>query len=110
MSELSKEREDAQKKFESIVKIVSLLPMLFFTNVIPDFMKNLVEDKDMGNSYRVVLLLFLVYLLSRGVGYIIVSYIKNPTFGKGYKKICLYNYLSEVKYKVLEKKNSIVEQ
>lgn len=110
MSELSKEREDAQKRFESIVKIVSLLPMLFFTNVIPDFMKNLVEDKDMGNSYRVVLLLFLVYLLSRGVGYIIVSYIKNPTFGKGYKKICLYNYLSVVKYKVLEKKNSIVEQ
>ena len=103
MSEISKERENAQKKFESFVKIVSLLPMLFFTNVIPDFMKNLVEDKDMGNSYRVVMLLFLVYLLSRGVGFIIVSFIKDPPFGKAYKKICLYKYLSVVKYKVLEK-------
>lgn len=103
MSEISKERENAQKKFESFVKIMSLLPMLFFTNVIPDFMKNLVEGKDMGNSYRVVMLLFLVYLLSRGVGFIIVSFIKDPPFGKAYKKICLYKYLSVVKYKVLEK-------
>jgi len=104
MSEISKERENAQKKFESFVKIMSLLPMLFFTNVIPDFMKNLVEDKDIGNSYRVVMLLFLVYLLSRGVGFIIVSFIKEPPFGKAYKKICLYKYLSVVKYKVLEKR------
>ena len=104
MSEISKEREDAQKKFESTVKIMSLLPMLFFTNVIADFMKNYLGDKVTDNSYRVVMLLFLVYLLSRGVGYIIVSFIKNPAFGKAYKKICLYRYLSVVKYKVLENK------
>lgn len=105
MSEISKEREDAQKKFESIVKIMSLLPMLFFTNVLSDFMKSFLGDKVTDDSYRVVMLLFLVYLLSRGVGYIIVSFIKNPAFGKKYKKICLYRYLSVVKYKVLENDN-----
>lgn len=103
MSEISKEREDAQKKFESTVKIMSLLPMLFFTNVMANFMKSFLNDKVTDNSYRVVVLLFLVYLLSRGVGYIIVSFIRNPAFGEAYKKICLYRYLSVVKYKVLEK-------
>lgn len=103
MSEISKEREDVQKKFESIVKIMSLLPMLFFTSVIADFMKSFIGDKVTDDSYRVVMLLFLVYLLSRGVGFIIVSFIKNPAFGNAYKNICLYRYLSVVKYKVLEK-------
>ncbi|WP_270281687.1 hypothetical protein [Streptococcus salivarius] len=105
MSEISKERENAQKKFESIFKIMSLLPMLFFTNAITDFMKDLVEEKVTANSYIVLMLLIVVYLLSRGVGYIIVSYIKNPAFGKKYKKICLYRYLSVVKYKALERDN-----
>ena len=110
MSEISKEREDAQKKFESIVKIMSLLPMLFFTSVIADFMKSFIDDKLTDASYRIVMLLFLVYLLSRGVGYIIVSFIKNPAFGNAYKKVCLYRYLSVVKYKVLENNNPTNEQ
>lgn len=109
MAELSSKREDTRKKFEGIIKIITLLPMLFFTTVLSTYVKNLLDGNTSNIDRTVIVRLFTLYLLSRLIYYIFVRYIKEPDLGRASKESRLYRYLSIVRYKVLENHNSEID-
>lgn len=109
MAELSSKREDTRKKIEGIIKIITLLPMLFFTTVLSTYVKNLLDGNTSNIDRTVIVRLFTLYLLSRLIYHIFVRYIKEPDLGRASKESRLYRYLSIVRYKVLENHNSNID-
>ena len=109
MAELSSKREDTRKKFEGIIKIITLLPMLFFTTVLSTYVKNLLDGNTSDLDRTVIVRLFILYLLSRFIYYIFMRYIREPDWGRASKESRLYRYLSIVKYNVLENHHSKID-
>ena len=109
MAELSSKREDTRKKFEGIIKIITLLPMLFFTTVLSTYVKNLLDGNTSDLDSTVIVRLFILYLFSRFIYYIFMRYIREPDWGRASKESRLYKYLSIVKYKVLENHHSKID-
>ena len=109
MAELSSKREDTRKKIEGIVRVITLLPMLFFTTVLSAYVKKLLGEKTLDIDPTGIVRLFSLYLLSRFIYYIFMRCIRKPVWGRASKESSLYRYLSVVKYKVLENYNSKID-